>query len=99
MAESAPNPQSFQVEILHEAGLSDDDIADGTGAELDPVRLTSLVAIVRGLSEVLAAESIRPWMFTRVPSLHGERPMDLVSRGEGTSVERVINGLKGTIAS
>lgn len=45
------------------------------------------------LAELCQPEAIDPWLHTGVPELEGERPIELIERGEGVRVLRVIEQL------
>lgn len=48
------------------------------------------VAIVAQAAEVLGMTHVGQWMRTRIPSLGGRTPVDLVKTIEGQEIERVL---------
>ncbi len=50
--------------------------------------LSDLHYIVGRLQEYYSVDEIRMWLYARHPQLEGERPIDLINRGES---ERILN--------
>jgi transcriptional regulator with XRE-family HTH domain len=103
-----------EVEELRRAGLSEADIAKGTGAGRSTVRawlastrspsggrserLIELAAIVERLGLVMDPGYVPIWLNKPVPALDYAKPIELIGSGEYLSVARVISGLEGQVA-
>jgi hypothetical protein len=82
--------------IRHDIGLTEADVAAATGADERSVRrwlgqtrpirherqIDDLRAVVQLLAETLTPEGIRQWLRGRNRYLKGERPLDVLARGQ-----------------
>jgi uncharacterized protein (DUF2384 family) len=66
-----------------------------TPKEADP----EFAALIARLARLMKAEYVETWLRTPIPALSGERPLDLIDRGERRRVARLISGLEGTTAT
>lgn len=87
--------------MRREIGLTEADVAAATGADERSVRrwlgqtrpirherqIDDLRAIVQVLAETLTTDGIRQWLRARNRLLKGERPLDVLARGEYSRVQ------------
>ncbi len=104
-----------EVDQLRRAGLTEDEIAKGTGAARSTARawlagtrspsgqrsdrLIELAAMVERLETVMDPEYVPIWLRKPVPALDYAKPIELIGAGDYLSVARVISGLEGQIAA
>jgi uncharacterized protein (DUF2384 family) len=100
-------------EIKRLAPLSDRDIARATGAGVSTVgawlrgtnaptgtraeRLVELAYIVEYATHVIQADYIPVWLNKPVPSLDGEKPIDVIARGEYRRIGEILAGLESPV--
>ncbi len=88
--------------IRRDVGLTEADVATATGADARSVRrwvaangtrptrherqIDDLRSIVQLLAETLTAEGVRQWLRARSRYLKGERPLDVLARGDYSRV-------------
>lgn len=115
MTNATLSPLAKETIHLSEVGLSESDIATGTGAGRSTVRawlngsrapsgarrtrLIELAAMVERLELVMDPDYIPIWLNKPVPALGESKPLDLIGRGQYRKVASVISGLEGTIAA
>ena len=56
--------------------------------------VTSIASIVERLARVIRAEHIPVWMTTPLEALDGERPIDVMARGDDRRIARLISNLE-----
>jgi uncharacterized protein (DUF2384 family) len=61
------------------------------------VESSELNSIRSRLEQVMDADYIDAWLASPVPALDGERPIDLIKRGEGIEVSRLVSSLEGML--
>ncbi len=100
---SAHDPGEAVEIMRQEVGLTEADIAAATGADTRSVRrwtaerpsrpvrherqIDDLRAIVEVLADSLTEAGVRQWLRARNRSLKGERPLDVLARGEYERVQ------------
>ena len=115
MTERDPSAARDTVIRLRDAGVSIAALARTTGASRRTVdawlrrqrapsdeqaaRLVELAAIVDRAATVIKPDYIPIWLCRSVPALDGERPIDLIARGEFRRVEQILSGLEQQTAT
>jgi uncharacterized protein (DUF2384 family) len=101
------------VRIKRLAPLSDRDIAQATGAAVSTVgawlrrtnaptgtraaRLVELSAIVEQATRVLDHDYVPVWLNKPVAALGGDKPIELIARGEYRRVAELLAGLESPV--
>ena len=115
MVKLATPPILREVIYLSELGLSESDIAAGTGAGRSTVRawlrgtraptgdrsrrLIELTAMAERLEAVIDPDYIAIWLNKPVPALGDGKPIEMIGRGRYRAVAKVISGLEGQLAA
>jgi transcriptional regulator with XRE-family HTH domain len=96
--------------LRREVGLTETDLADGTGAAVRTVRrwaqdrtepqrryqprIDDLRAVVEILDETLTSKGIAQWLRSRNRYLDGDRPIDVLREGEYSRVKEAADAFR-----
>lgn len=108
-------PILIEVDQLRQAGLTEEEIAKGTGAARSTARawlagtrspsgerserLIELAAMVERLETVMDPDYVPIWLRKPVPALDYAKPIEVIGSGDYLRVAKVISGLEGQIAA